>query len=299
MPSERKPLVRRGAAAGKMRASGLLTATALLGLLAGCRTVHVPAAETEDFVPVVQQPREVAEALSRSLSGVPGVPMPPLEDVPQSSTGIILLRPTVPRVPATTRLYGEGEGPGEPLSAEPDVMILREAWPNPVARGGVPSVDVGLRFDPVRFAYDSVELDFIARQAIESYGRWLVEHPEIYMTLEGHCDERGSSEYNYNLAMARAWAVKDAMVGAGVLEDRLYTISYGEEQPIALGSSPQAYALNRRVELRPFYPSREGRFLSTLREAPGPPQGRPLTEIPPPQNPVFVEGDTGWPELLE
>jgi hypothetical protein len=159
---------------------------------------------------------------------------------------------------------------------------------------------VGVRFEPVRFAYDSTVLEYAARRRVAEYAAWLGDHPEVFVTLEGHCDERGSSEYNYNLGMSRAWSVRDALIGLGVDAGRLYTISYGEDQPIAMGRTPEAFALNRRVELRPFYPSRDGRFLSSIQGASAPPERETLEE----GSPLRFSLDPGeegaaWPAMAE
>lgn len=261
-----------------------------IALMAGaCRTVHEPTVEQEAL------PRAGVEALSPERSHP--VPAETLAEVPMSSTGIVMLRPPGPKVP-----LDEGAMPGdeaaEDAGAEADVVLLREAWPNPVARGGLTAAPVGIRMEAVLFGYDSADLDFAARQAISRYAVWLKAHGDVQLTLEGHCDERGSSEYNYNLAMARAWTVKDQLIGLGVDERRLFTISYGEEQPIALGESAAAFALNRRVEFRPFYPTRDGNLLSTLREEGPGGSSAGDRSVPPPQPPLELGAEpTAWPPL--
>lgn len=275
----------------RMRSASPLFWMPLVLLAAACRTVHEPTVQPE--APPRTAPGTAALPAERSFP----LPAEALAEIPMSSTGIVLLRPPVPGVPVDS---GGLAGAAEPGGAgEPDVVILREAWPNPVARGGVRAAEVGFRMDAVRFAYDSADPDFAARQAVSRYAAWMKDHPEVHLTLEGHCDERGSSDYNYNLAMARAWTVKDLLVGLGVEPGRLFTISYGEEQPIALGGTPQAHALNRRVEFRPFYPARDGHLLSTLRDdAPGLPEGE--RGVPPPQPALELGPEAAsWPPLAE
>ena len=77
---------------------------------------------------------------------------------------------------------------------------------------------------------------------------WLESHPDVQILIEGHCDERGTREYNLNLGQRRANSVKEYLVGKGIDPNRLHTISYGEERPIELGMSESAYAQNRRVQ---------------------------------------------------
>jgi peptidoglycan-associated lipoprotein len=257
----------------------------------GCRMIHRPVVEAESFVPV----RSGSEARPETAAAAPAEAGMP-DDTGRSSTGIVVLSPAVTRPDQPAPLNEEfGES-----ADEADVLLIREAWPNPLARGGVSAGEVGIRFDPVRFAYDSTVLDFGARRRLAECARWLAEHPGVSMTLEGHCDERGSAEYNYSLGMSRAWSVRDALIGLGVEAGRLYTISYGEDQPIALGSTPEAYALNRRVELRPFHPSRDGRFLSSIMESAEAPEAR-MPEDAPPARFALDPGDedAAWPPMAE
>ena len=71
--------------------------------------------------------------------------------------------------------------------------------------------------------------------------------PNFVVTIEGHCDERGSAEYNIGLGDRRASATKDALVGMGVPADKLKTISYGKERPLCTDASEDCYARNRRA----------------------------------------------------
>ncbi len=111
---------------------------------------------------------------------------------------------------------------------------------------------VGRDFAAVYFSFDSIELDFEARRVLRDYANWFIENPGIWVTLEGHCDRFGSREYNYNLGMARARAVRDRLAGFGVEHSRLFMISYGEERSIVEGDSRDALASNRRVEFRAY-----------------------------------------------
>lgn len=99
----------------------------------------------------------------------------------------------------------------------------------------------------VLFAYDSSELDGTAVMLLKEKASWLKANNKVTVTIEGHCDERGTTEYNLALGERRASAVKAYLVNLGISPARLYTISYGEEQPIASGTSEGAYRLNRRA----------------------------------------------------
>jgi peptidoglycan-associated lipoprotein len=96
------------------------------------------------------------------------------------------------------------------------------------------------------FDYDSYDLRPDAQAAIQANAQFLKEHPGITFTVEGHCDERGSTEYNLALGDNRANAVKSALVQAGVAADRIKTISYGKEKPFCTESNEQCWQQNRR-----------------------------------------------------
>jgi peptidoglycan-associated lipoprotein len=103
----------------------------------------------------------------------------------------------------------------------------------------------------VHFAYDSYDLDGSARDVLAANAEWLKENKRARTEVEGHCDERGTVEYNLALGAKRAKAVKDYLVSLGVSSDRLTTISYGEELPLCRDASEQCYARNRRVHFVP------------------------------------------------
>jgi peptidoglycan-associated lipoprotein len=99
----------------------------------------------------------------------------------------------------------------------------------------------------IHFAFDSYELDEASRSILRSNGDWLKEHPQAKVELEGHCDERGTVEYNLALGAKRARAAKDYLVALGVSADRLTTISYGEELPLCHEHDEECWQKNRRV----------------------------------------------------
>ncbi len=103
----------------------------------------------------------------------------------------------------------------------------------------------------VHFAYDSYELDGNARDVLAANAEWLKENSRARTEIEGHCDERGTVEYNLALGAKRAKAVKDYLVSLGVASERLSTISYGEELPLCRDAGEQCYARNRRVHFVP------------------------------------------------
>lgn len=102
----------------------------------------------------------------------------------------------------------------------------------------------------VHFAYDSSALSAEARSLLEQNARTLAAHPEARVELQGHCDERGTTEYNLALGQRRAAAAKSFLVAQGVSANRINTVSYGEERPLSQGATESAWSLNRRAELR-------------------------------------------------
>lgn len=131
------------------------------------------------------------------------------------------------------------------------------------AGGGVNSTAPNFSFDPangsgvnqlaqdvadrVFFGYDSSELSAEARTTLERQAEWLKTRPTLHATIEGHCDERGTREYNLALGERRAAAAKNYLISLGVAESQLSTISYGKERPAVEGSDEAAWAQNRRA----------------------------------------------------
>lgn len=102
----------------------------------------------------------------------------------------------------------------------------------------------------VLFATDSHSVDAEARMTLDAQARWLNTYPGLNVSIEGHADERGTREYNLALGERRANSVKNYLISMGVDPRRLTTISYGKEQPAALGNNPSAWAQNRRAITR-------------------------------------------------
>ncbi|PPR78948.1 MAG: Outer membrane lipoprotein Omp16 [Alphaproteobacteria bacterium MarineAlpha2_Bin1] len=100
--------------------------------------------------------------------------------------------------------------------------------------------------DRVLFEYDSSDLTPEARRTLERQAAWLKRYSNVSVTIEGHCDERGTREYNLALGERRATAVSNFLVALGINGARIMTISYGKEKPVALGSNDTAWSQNRR-----------------------------------------------------
>ena len=101
--------------------------------------------------------------------------------------------------------------------------------------------------DRVLFDYDSAKLDTSAKILLDSQSRFLRANTDLNFIIEGHCDERGTREYNLALGEQRATAVRDYLVIQGIDADRIKVISYGKEKPAVVGSNTMAWSKNRRA----------------------------------------------------
>ena len=101
--------------------------------------------------------------------------------------------------------------------------------------------------DTVFFAFDSSALSAEAQSALDTQVAWLKKHDDVNVIVQGHCDDRGTREYNMALGERRANAVKQYLVSQGIEESRISTISYGKERPAVLGNNEAAWAQNRRA----------------------------------------------------
>jgi peptidoglycan-associated lipoprotein len=104
-------------------------------------------------------------------------------------------------------------------------------------------VNVG---DRVFFTFNESTLSTEAQGTLDRQAAWLKKYPAVKVTVEGHCDERGTREYNIALGERRATAAKNYLVAAGISAARVSTISYGKERPAVVGSNEAAWAQNRR-----------------------------------------------------
>ncbi len=112
-------------------------------------------------------------------------------------------------------------------------------------------VNVG---DRVFFEFDKYNLKPKARDTLRRQAAWLKRYPGVVISVEGHCDERGTREYNLALGERRANSAKNYLVALGVNPNRIRTISYGKERPAVAGSNQSAWAQNRRSVTKPRAP---------------------------------------------
>ena len=113
----------------------------------------------------------------------------------------------------------------------------------PAAGSGAEFQTIG---DRVFFGFDKSNLNSDAQSTLAKQAAWLIKYPQVTIQVEGHCDERGTREYNLALGERRANSVREYLISLGVSENRISTISYGKERPAVEGSNDEAWAQNRR-----------------------------------------------------
>jgi peptidoglycan-associated lipoprotein len=148
--------------------------------------------------------------------------------------------------PSSSTTYTiSASGPGGAAEASARVTV---SVPPPVVKAPEPSLDE-LFLKEVRDAYfdlDKADLRSDAREALTKTAEFLRNYPSIKVTIEGHCDERGSTEYNLGLGDRRAAAVKQYIISQGISADRISTVSFGKEKPFCMESNEECWQQNRR-----------------------------------------------------
>jgi len=152
--------------------------------------------------------------------------------------GLLLLLAACSSAPET--VPGGPGGAGGPGVGGPGGIGSRNALPGS-------QQDLESAGDRVFFAFDRSDITPEAQEILARQADWLRRYPNVTVTIEGHCDERGTREYNLALGERRAQAVKNVLVASGIPPSRISTISYGKERPAVVGSSEEAYAQNRRA----------------------------------------------------
>lgn len=151
---------------------------------------------------------------------------------------------------------------GRPLQPRPTMerpaVDLRAAEPRAEAEVGeweaaeptterLPTAAVGANLDTIYFDFDRSEIRPDQRPTMQANADWLRDHPDTRILIGGHCDERGTREYNLALGERRARSAREYLVSLGIAPGRLDTISYGEEQPADPAHNEAAWARNRRA----------------------------------------------------
>ena len=249
-----------------------LLAGALFFLTAGCPKEEPPP-------PKVVKPPPADEALKVDPSKLPP-PRPALESAPDLSEGTLVVndatidKMTQDGVPSDVitglgALRGQeftnpskfGAAVRDALGDKADAYmeaimrnalvmnLAEEAWPP----GAPPPVMVETSdFEIVYFDFDKSDIKPEFESVIRANAEQLLGKPNMTVTIEGHCDERGTNEYNLALGQRRAEAIRQALIAEGVPASQLKTVSFGEERPVASGSNEEAWAQNRRSVIKNF-----------------------------------------------
>ncbi len=154
---------------------------------------------------------------------------------------------------ATTTYHMTASGPGGTAEADATIAVSTPPPPQPVQSQAATTVQdiLAHQVQDIHFDYDKSDIRPEDQSILQANANALKTifsmDASFVVQIEGHCDERGSAEYNLALGDRRAQAAKDALVGLGVPADKLHTISYGKERPICVEASEECYARNRRA----------------------------------------------------
>jgi peptidoglycan-associated lipoprotein len=160
-------------------------------------------------------------------------------------------RPTTPPPSSTTGAPGttatRPPTPPEPVPEPTTIPADPTVTSGDMASRSIDELNKQSPFQPVLFALDSEEIDAQGQAALQNNAQLMKQYGTWVVTIEGHCDERGTPEYNLALGERRAIAARDYMVSLGIAPDRLKTVSYGNEFPFDPGQTEEAYSRNRRA----------------------------------------------------
>ncbi len=157
-----------------------------------------------------------------------------------------VVRPVPPPAATTPTTPQRLPAPPEPV-AEPPVVPAEPVADDAIASASLDDLNRNSPLKPVFFTLDSSEIDPVGKAALEANAAVLKKYGTWTVTVEGHCDERGTAEYNLALGERRAIAARAYLVSLGISADRLRTVSYGKEFPFDPGHDESAWAKNRRA----------------------------------------------------
>ena len=165
-------------------------------------------------------------------------PKPPPVEIPQIED-----LPLPPDITDIDRYPGDIELiPLESVTPPGEVSIPQ---PPPIRTG---PEEIISELKTVHFDFDRSNITFATKSILDENVQWILGNPGIQILIEGHCDERGTAEYNLNLGQKRADVVREYFIQTGVQPSSLHTISYGEERPVDPGHTGGAWAKNRRAQ---------------------------------------------------
>ncbi len=156
-------------------------------------------------------------------------------------------RPTPPPAPTTTTTApARPPAPPEPV-AQPTIVPPEPVRDDAISSASLDDLNKSSPLKPVFFELDSSDLGPAAQKELDGNAALLKRYPSWAVTVEGHCDERGTAEYNLALGERRAIAARAYLVSLGIPADRLRTVSYGKEFPFDPGHDESAFTKNRRA----------------------------------------------------
>ena len=179
------------------------------------------------FIAVVVMSLLVLAACAKKQPPVAAIPQPP---------------PTIAAPPSIAKPEGAPRRVDEALPVPAQPVVADDA----ATSRTLDDLNRNSPFKPVFFAVDSADLDELGRSVASTNADLMKKNPTWVITVEGHCDERGTAEYNLALGERRALAVKTFLVSLGIPPDRVRTISYGKEFPFDPGKTEEALSHNRR-----------------------------------------------------
>ena len=164
----------------------------------------------------------------------------------------------------------------KPTATPDEQMMALEGYDipmDPLTEGfafGEPSAEDALILQDIHFDFDQSEIMGPDQIILDGVSGWMLEHPEAILQIEGHCDERGTKEYNLALGERRGLSVRSFLTGLTINPDRLHTISYGEEQPLCAESTEECWAQNRRAHFLVAYSEDSAAVLTDAPPVPEP-----------------------------
>jgi peptidoglycan-associated lipoprotein len=157
-------------------------------------------------------------------------------------------RPMPPPPPGGTSTTGGSRPPAPPEPvAEPTIVPPEPVRDDAIASASLDDLNRNSPLKPVFFEYDSSDLSPEAQKTLDENAATMKKYPTWAVTIEGHCDERGTAEYNLALGERRSVAARAYLVSLGVPADRIRTVSYGKEFPFDPAHSETAFSTNRRA----------------------------------------------------
>lgn len=231
----------------------ILSAALALAFAAGCKKKEVtaptpppppPPAAARPTVSLQANPTSINKGDSTTLSWT-STDATQLTISPE--VGAVSAQGSTRVTPSDSTTYTiTASGPGG--SADSSVRVTVSAPPPPPTAAPEPGIDELFLRDvkDAYFDYNKADVREDARTALGQTADFLKAHPEVKATIEGHCDERGSTEYNIALGQRRADAVKSYLVQLGISADRLNTVSYGKEKPFCTDHDETCWQSNRR-----------------------------------------------------